>query len=73
MKIFNNFKNFSGALLLAILLLCGCKDSEEKSASHTYEPGYEYNLYAKPLPGMQTRWMTGENPNGEKGAGGYRQ
>lgn len=63
------------ALTLVILgalfvVLAGCEQAKQQETHASYYPGFEYNLYAKPLPGMQTRWMTGENPAGIKGAGG---
>lgn len=64
------FALFTSLLLLPVLTACSGANQQQASTNKTYTPGVEYNLYKKPQPGMHTRWMTGENPNGEKGAGG---
>lgn len=59
------------AAFCCLVMLAGCSPpSADEASSGAYQPGLEQSLYLAPPPGVETRWITGENPRGEKGAGG---
>jgi hypothetical protein len=53
--------------LIALFLISGCTQHPENA---TWQPGQEKELYKAPPQGVNTRWASPENPNGDPGKGG---
>ena len=69
MKVYFSQKLFFG-LLSIFILLGACKDRNSGETGQTWHPTDMEILYKPAPPEVNTRWVSPENPAGEKGRGG---